>query len=70
MMHSRRWVRRGVAGVGLTVPLALAPVLDVMIHSRAPVPPAERMSTTDASVAPASASESSPPSAERRHSRL
>jgi hypothetical protein len=58
MMHSRRWVRRGVAGVSLTAPLALAPVLDVMVRVRAPVsPPQHRAAAEGTAVAPTSVSE-------------
>jgi hypothetical protein len=35
-MHTRRWIRRGVAGMSLTIPLALAPRLDVTIREPRP----------------------------------
>jgi hypothetical protein len=35
-MQRRSWVRRGVAGVSLAVPLALAPALDVTVSRRSP----------------------------------
>ena len=31
MMHTRRWMRRGVTGMGLAFPLALAPQLNVSV---------------------------------------
>jgi hypothetical protein len=63
MMHSRRWVHRGVAGVGLTVPLALAPVLDVTVRARAPVSTPRHRANANANgatVAPASVGRKSP----------
>jgi hypothetical protein len=36
MMHTRRWIRRGVAGMSLTIPLALAPGLDVTVRAADP----------------------------------
>ena len=35
-MHTRRWIRRGVAGMSLTIPLALAPRLDVTVCTASP----------------------------------
>jgi hypothetical protein len=35
-MHTRRWIRRGVAGVSLTIPQALAPSLEVTIRTARP----------------------------------
>src|SRR5262245_21415880 len=37
MMHLRRWLRRGLAGVGVAAPLALAPILDVTVQAAEPV---------------------------------
>lgn len=37
MMHTRRWIRRGVAGMGLSIPLALAPGLDITVRAADPV---------------------------------
>lgn len=32
-MHTRAWIRRGVTGVSLATPLALAPVLPVTVQA-------------------------------------
>jgi hypothetical protein len=68
MMHSRRLARRGVAGVGLAVPLALAPVLDVTVRTRAQVsPPQHRAKRTGTTVAATTVSRKSPTAAPERH---
>jgi len=35
-MHTRRWIRHGVAGMSLTIPLALAPSLEVTMPAARP----------------------------------
>ncbi len=43
-MMSRRqaWLRRGLTGIGLAAPLALAPALPIMARPAPMVPPAAR----------------------------
>jgi hypothetical protein len=58
------WLRRGIAGVGLAAPLALAPALPVTVNPEARVAESDRPAdVADANVAPAAV-------AETRYSRL
>ena len=58
------WLRRGIAGVGLAAPLALAPALPVTLNREAPVAESDRPAdVSDIDVAPS-------PLADARYSRL
>jgi hypothetical protein len=55
MMHTRRWIRRGVAGMGLSIPLALAPGLDITVRAADPlVTEVDQMATPSSSATTAS----------------